>query len=234
MSPTEITDAYNLLAQQVRDQAALDAAKIGNSQRSLGTLASRVASPSGQTSGLANYTYNRMLRPAVDTAAQNLVTQGQGQALSKFLNDALLAAKSNYEDAQNRNTAATAAANNLANQALHNYATDTTLGNEQEDIANQAYPKAPAGTILGIADIGNGRYEVRVSDGRGGTTAKVVGASSSDEALNKYRELNPGAMTSSQWQRIRDLQTQAEAAGLSWDDPLVRFADYINWDALGR
>lgn len=106
MNEQELIDAYNILAQNVQDQTAQNAAIIGNSQRSLGTLASRVASPTGQTSGLANYTYNRLMRPVVDSTAAALTTQGTAQALNKNLADALRAAKAAYEDAQNRYTVA--------------------------------------------------------------------------------------------------------------------------------
>ena len=101
MTPQEIIDAYNVLANDVTTQAANDAAKIGNSQRSLGTLAERVASPSGQTSGLANYTYNRIMRPNVDTATTALITKGKAQALQTELTNELLAAKQRYENSKN-------------------------------------------------------------------------------------------------------------------------------------
>lgn len=102
MTPEEIIDAYNVLAENVNTNAAQEAARIGNAQRSLGPLAERVASPSGQTYGLANYTYDRTMRPAVDTLAASLTTQGLATGLEKNLNDSLRAAKSRYEDAQNR------------------------------------------------------------------------------------------------------------------------------------
>lgn len=110
MDESQIIDAYNLLAQQVQDDAAARAAQIGNAQRSLGTLAGRVASPTGQTSGLANYTYNRLMRPTVDTTAAALVTQGKAQSLEKMLGDQLRAAKNAYEDARNRYQVASSAA----------------------------------------------------------------------------------------------------------------------------
>ena len=106
MSPEEIIDAYNVLRQDVENYTADAAAKIGNSQRSLGTLAERVASPSGQTSGLANYTYDRTLRPVVDSMATGLTTSGMAQALEKDLDTKLRAAKNAYEDAKNAYTVA--------------------------------------------------------------------------------------------------------------------------------
>lgn len=104
MSPEQIIDDYNNAAQVLNTYVANEAAKIGNSQRSLGTLASRVGSPSGQTSGLANYTYNRTLRPVVDSLTTNLITTGKAQALENKLAAELRAAKNNYENSKNNYT----------------------------------------------------------------------------------------------------------------------------------
>lgn len=106
MNPDEIREAYQVLTDQVKDNMATNAATIGNSQRSVGNLASKVASPTGQTSGLANYTYNRLLRPTLNTSTAALTVNGKSQALSKYLGDQLRAAKERYEDAQNKYTVA--------------------------------------------------------------------------------------------------------------------------------
>lgn len=109
MTPEEIMAAYDVLVQEGNNYAAQEAAKIGNSQASLGLMAERVARPSGVTSGLANYTYNRTLRPAVDSLAANLTVQGKSQAMSRYLKDELMKAKSAYEDAKNNYTLASSA-----------------------------------------------------------------------------------------------------------------------------
>lgn len=101
MTPDEIAEAYNVLAQNVNDNAAQEAARIGNAQRSLGTLAERVASPANQTYGLANYTYDRTMRPVVDSTARALATQGLAAGLEQNLTNALRAAKDRYENARN-------------------------------------------------------------------------------------------------------------------------------------
>lgn len=102
MTPDEIIDAYNVLAQNVQDNAAAEAARVGNAQRSLGTLAARVASPANQTYGLANYTYDRVMRPTVDATAKSLATKGLAAGLENKLTNELRAAKNRYEDSQNR------------------------------------------------------------------------------------------------------------------------------------
>lgn len=102
MTPDEIIEAYNVLSQNVNDNAAQEAARIGNAQRSLGTLAERVASPANQTYGLANYTYDRVMRPTINATAKSLAVQGLASSLETNLSNALRAAKNRYEDARNR------------------------------------------------------------------------------------------------------------------------------------
>lgn len=109
MSPEERIASYQEAVNVLNNYAAQEAAKIGNSQASLGLMAERVARPSGTTSGLANYTYDRTLRPTLDSLAASLTTTGYSQGLEKQLYDALTAAKNRYEDAKNRYTVASTA-----------------------------------------------------------------------------------------------------------------------------
>lgn len=132
MSPEEIAQAYEVLAQEVKDKNAVEAARIGNAQRSLGALAAEVASPSGQTSGLANYTYNRMLRPTVDTLATSLVTSGKASALEAELKNRLRAAKNAYEDARNAYTVASTTPK-AANKNPYSEKTDNEYTGERVD-----------------------------------------------------------------------------------------------------
>lgn len=106
MSPDERIAAYDEAVQVLNNYTAQEAAKIGNSQASLGLMAERLARPSGTTSGLANYTYDRTLRPTIDSLSASLTTTGRSQALEKQLYDAITAAKNRYEDAKNKYTVA--------------------------------------------------------------------------------------------------------------------------------
>lgn len=126
MTPDQIIEAYNVVAQDVQDRAAQEAARIGNAQRSLGTLAERVASPTGQTYGLANYTYNRAMRPTVDSTAASLTTTGYANALENNLKSSLRDAKNRYEDAKNKYTIASSGGGGGNNNNNNNY-------NEQQD-----------------------------------------------------------------------------------------------------
>ena len=133
MTPDEINEAYKVLAQNVNDNAAQEAARVGNAQRSLGTLAERVASPANQTYGLANYTYDRTMRPVVDSTARALATQGLASSLEQSLTDALRAAKNRYEDARNSSYAKSAGGNNST--------TGTTGKQNYEETTDQAFNK---------------------------------------------------------------------------------------------
>lgn len=165
MTPQEIIDAYTVVAGDVSNQAAQDAAKIGNSQRSLGTLAERVASPSGQTSGLANYTYNRTLRPVVDTTTAALITQGKAKALETELTNRLLAAKRNYSNAQNNYTVASTKKATDPRQEQRDKEVNTRL---KDEIIN------PDGTVT----IQNGRNS-NIVETIGGSAVNLVNTFSS-------------------------------------------------------
>lgn len=146
MTPQEIIDAYGVLTQEVKDQTANDAAAIGNGQRSIGGLAEVVANPSGQTSGLANYTYNRLLRPTVDTTTAALTTQGKAQALQTELTNRLLAAKQNYEDQKNRYTvASTTPSTTNSNDDKREQVRDDAVNTRRKD-ESTGDPNAPSST----------------------------------------------------------------------------------------
>lgn len=195
MSPEEIMQAYDVLVQEGNDYAAREAARVGNSQRSIGGLAEVVANPSGQTSGLANYTYNRVMRPTVDSLAAALTTTGKSQAMDRYLKDELMAAKSRYDDAKNNyTTASTSPSNN--NSGTNGY-------REQND---EGYPvtkneNTPAGVIISTGTSGDGVYDVVVADGNGGFNRYQYFANSSEEAKQKYWADHGHSTGSSGWGR---------------------------------
>lgn len=102
MSPEEIIQTFEVLAPEVEARAANDAAIIGNAQRSLGPLAAAVASPDNQTHGLANYTYNRTLRPRVDQMRDAMIVQGLNMGLNRELQNRMTAAQLAQQRAQQR------------------------------------------------------------------------------------------------------------------------------------
>lgn len=209
MSPEEIIESYNLLSQNVKDQAARDASIIGNSQRSLGTLASRVASPTGQTSGLANYTYNRLMRPTVDSEAAALTTQGTAEALTNLLNTKLRAAKQSYNDAQNNYTTASTAAANTGN-LFYNEGTDGVL----TDWTDTEKTTIPPLTVTSIGSSSPGLYDIWYTDVNGKMKRSVVAAGSTDEARSKFMQTFPGTTYSDYLQSGQAPDTQSVAEKL--------------------
>ena len=182
MTPEEIMQAYDVLAQEGNQYAAQEAAKIGNSQASLGLMAERVARPTNTTSGLANYTYDRTMRPTVDSLAAGLAVSGKSQALDRYLKDELMKAKNAYEDAKNSYT--TAATTPKTNNGGGNH-TEKVYGDGDDSGASQI-PYTPKGTVIGTGTSGNGVYDVIVADGKGGFTRHQYIAKSGEEARNKY------------------------------------------------
>lgn len=191
MSPQEIIDAYNVLSQDVQNNAAQEAARVGNAQRSIGGLAAKVASPSGQTSGLANYTYNRTMRPAVEQASTALVTQGKAQAMQRYLTDELLKAKAAYEDAKNKYQVAstTPSSNNNGSGGGSGITEDSSkqfTGREAGYSRDDSGNKVPAqGAIIGTGGSGNGVVDVIIADGNGGYTRVSYFTNDRNEAKQK-------------------------------------------------
>lgn len=98
MSPEEITATYEVLAPMATDYANANLERAGQAQASYGPLA-QAAMGDSQTAGIGNYTYNRLVRPAVDTMRDQLIVEGYSAALNKQLSDALNKARENYNRA---------------------------------------------------------------------------------------------------------------------------------------
>lgn len=104
MSPDEISATYEVLAPMATDYANANIERAGQAQASYGPLAEAVMGGS-RTAGIGNYTYNRLVRPAVDTMRDQLIVEGYSAALNKQLSDALNQAKQNYSRAARRGSA---------------------------------------------------------------------------------------------------------------------------------
>ena len=199
MSPQEIIDAYDVLAQDVKNNAAQEAARVGNSQRSLGVMAERVANPSGQTSGLANYTYNRTMRPAVEQASTALVTQGKAQAMQRYLTDELLKAKVAYEDAKNKHRVASTTLSSTGGSrgggpGVKEDSSKQFTGREAGYSRDASGNKVPAqGAIIGTGGSNNGIIDVIIADGNGGFTKVSYLTNDRNEA--KQRAVRDGRAT---------------------------------------
>lgn len=95
MEQEEITKIYETLAPMAGDYANAQAEQIGQAQRSMGPMAANVMGQS-QTAGLGNYTYNRLMRPQVDTMRDEIRVQGYANQLNRLLSDSLNNARSRY------------------------------------------------------------------------------------------------------------------------------------------
>lgn len=192
MTPEEIIQAYDVLVQEGNDYAAREAAKVGNSQRSIGGLAEVVANPSGQTSGLANYTYNRVMRPAVDSLAASLTTTGKTQAMDRYLKDELMKAKAAYEDAKNNYTvAATTPKTTNSNKGGYTTKDMTDYTGEQEKETVENTDQVVTGTSMLPWGNGAGGYIMLGTPWRGdGSPGQYVFQDSSGRTF--YMDLPEG------------------------------------------
>lgn len=98
MTPEEISATYEVLAPMAGDYANANIERAGQAQSSYGPLA-QAAMGGSQTAGVGNYTYNRLVRPAVDTLRDQLIVEGLSASLNKQISDSLDAAKKNYQRA---------------------------------------------------------------------------------------------------------------------------------------
>lgn len=98
MTPDQITETYEVLAPMATDYANANLERAGQAQASYGPLA-QAAMGDSQTAGIGNYTYNRLVRPTVDTLRDQLIVEGYSAALNKQLSNALNQAKQNYSRA---------------------------------------------------------------------------------------------------------------------------------------
>lgn len=103
MSPDEIAATYEVLAPMSTDYANANLERAGQAQASYGPLA-EAAMGGSRTAGIGNYTYNRLVRPAVDTMRDQLIVEGYSNALNKQISDSLRNAQENYNRASRRYT----------------------------------------------------------------------------------------------------------------------------------
>lgn len=97
MTPEEANETYQVLANQAGEYANALTQRAGLAQASYGVGAQDVMGES-QTGGIGNYTYNRLVRPTVDTLRDQLVVQGRTEMLNQQISDAVKAAKENYDN----------------------------------------------------------------------------------------------------------------------------------------
>ena len=99
MLPSEIESVYNDLSQIPQQTAEQAIGQLGQQQAAQGPSAAAMGASGGY--GIGNYTYNRLVDPAVQQLSTQLVSTGRSQALNRAISLALAKAKENYRDAYN-------------------------------------------------------------------------------------------------------------------------------------
>ena len=94
MEQNEITKIYETLAPMAGQYANAQAEQIGQAQQSMGPLAANTMGTT--TSGLGNYTYNRLMRPQVDVMRDEILVEGYRNKLNQALSNAYKTAQRNY------------------------------------------------------------------------------------------------------------------------------------------
>lgn len=94
MEQNDITQIYETLAPMAGQYANAQAEQIGQAQQSMGPLAANTMGTT--TSGLGNYTYNRLMRPQVDVMRDEILVEGYRNQLNRALSDAYNTARRNY------------------------------------------------------------------------------------------------------------------------------------------
>ena len=94
MEQEDITKIYETLAPMAGQYANAQAEQIGQAQQSMGPLAANTMGTT--TSGLGNYTYNRLMRPQVDVMRDEILVEGYRNQLNRALSDAYNTARKNY------------------------------------------------------------------------------------------------------------------------------------------
>lgn len=99
MTPSEIQDIYNDLAQVPQNTATQATTELGQSQSARGASLAQMGASGGN--GIGSYTYNRLIDPTVQQLATQLVTTGRSQALNRAITLAQQQASDNYQKAYN-------------------------------------------------------------------------------------------------------------------------------------
>lgn len=94
---SDVAQIYEVLAPMAGDYLNAQAEQIGMAQRSMGPLAAAAMGQS-QTAGLGNYTYNRLMRPQVDTMRDEILVRGYVNQLNDLLSRALNNARNRYNN----------------------------------------------------------------------------------------------------------------------------------------
>lgn len=155
MTPSEIQDIYNDLAQVPQNTATQATADLGQSQSARGTSLAQMGASGGN--GIGNYTYNRLIDPTVQQLATQLVTTGRSQALNRAITLAQQQASDNYQKAYN----------NYVNRQRARARASSTSGGTSSGSGSGLGSGGTSQTITGVT-------ETAENDSTGGTNVNDV------------------------------------------------------------
>lgn len=125
----DITETYNLLANQPQNYADALMQRQGTAQASYGPLAEQAMGQSRTPQGgVGNYTYNRLIRPSVDTMRDEMIVKGLSDALNKQISDSLKKAQNEYNKKKSKGSSGGSSSNDKTDD-------DSTKINGSEDVS---------------------------------------------------------------------------------------------------
>lgn len=180
MTPDEITATYDTLAQVPQQTAEQAIGQLGQQQAAQGPSAAAMGASGGY--GIGNYTYNRLVDPAVQQLSTQLVSTGRSQALNRAISLALAQAKENYRDAYNSYANRPSGGGGGGNGNGTITGVDETVTDERvstKDVTGLGPIYATDGA-QGVWDVGNDWVGIDTSKG-GTVTANIFGTDGSED-----------------------------------------------------
>lgn len=142
MSPIELENVYNDLSQVPQQTAEQAIGQLGQQQAAQGPSAAAMGTGGY---GIGNYTYNRLVDPAVQQLSTQLVSTGRSQALNRAISLALSQAQENYRNAYNTyaNRAASSGSGGGSGSGSGSGGGDGTITGVEEEEINTNWEENP-------------------------------------------------------------------------------------------
>ena len=184
MTPTEIQQTYETLAQVPQQTAEQAIGQLGQQQAAQGPSAAAMGASGGY--GIGNYTYNRLVDPAVQQLSTQLVSTGRSQALNRAISLALAQAKENYRNAYNSYANRPSGGGGGGSGSGSGSGSGTITGVD-ETVTEERQPSDVTGLgpiyatdgAQGVYDVGNDWVGIDTSKG-GTVTANILGTDGSE------------------------------------------------------
>lgn len=205
MNQEDITQIYETLAPMAGDYTNAQAEQIGMAQQSMGPLAANTMGTT--TSGLGNYTYNRLMRPQIDTMRDEIRVQGYANQLNRLLSDALNNARNRYNRSGGNGGGGTKTPSGVNEDPTKKYTDEDTPANDTSkktdtvstvpSTANEGEYNVGTATVNGETRIitkndKDNKYHIQgIGSYRDGSSAWEDAKKKYDIKLNLYPGANP-------------------------------------------